>query len=227
MLNTRATQDLETLFVTSWSIWYNRNQKVFEDASHSPDQVWFYAATTRYDYRKATALCNQNQTSNVGRWEAPPSGMCKVNVDGAVSGDGGLSSVGVIIRNNKGEAITALCKLLLGQYSSLEKKKSIALENGILLAKVMELTQVIFESNALTVIQDFQVKETNGSSGHLYQGIISLLESFCSWKVCHLKREYNKAAHALAQYAKCNGTNQVWKGCVPWMVQHIIQSDCS
>ena len=59
MLNTRATQDLEILLVTSWSIWYNRNQKVFEDGSLSPDQVWFFATTTRFDYREAAALCNQ------------------------------------------------------------------------------------------------------------------------------------------------------------------------
>ena len=32
-LNTGATQDLEILLVTSWSIWYNRNQKVFEDGT--------------------------------------------------------------------------------------------------------------------------------------------------------------------------------------------------
>ena len=152
--------------------------------------------------------------------------MCKVNVDGAVSGDGKLSSVGVIIRNNEGAPIAALCKLLPGQYSSLETE-IIALENGIILAEEMGLTQVIFESDALTVVQDLQVKEVNGSSGNLYQGIIDLLESFCSWKFCHLKREYNKAAHVLAQFAKCNGTNQVWKGCVPWMIQHIIESERS
>ncbi|XP_030969854.1 uncharacterized protein LOC115990137 [Quercus lobata] len=180
MLNTGATQDLETFLVTSWSIWYNRNQKVFEDDDLSLDQVWFFAVATRFDYREATALCNKNQTSDAGRWEAPPSGMCKVNVDRVVSRDGRLPSV-----------------------------------------------EVIFESNALTDVQDLQAKETNGSSGHLYQGIVTLLESFCSWKVCHLKRKYNKSAHALAQFAKCNGTNQVWKGCVPWMVQHIIESDCS
>ena len=97
----------------------------------------------------------------------------------------------------------------------------------MILAKEIRLTQVIFESDALTVVQDLQVKEVNGSSGHLYQGIIDLLESFCSWKVCHLKREQNKAAHVLAQFAKCNGTNQVWKGCIPWMIQHIIESERS
>ena len=147
-------------------------------------------------------------------------------MDEAVSGDGRLSNVEVIIRNNEGESIGALCKFLLGEYSRLETE-IIALENGIIVAKEMELTQVIFVSDALTVVQDLQAKETNGSSGHLYQGIFALLESFCSWKVCHLKREYNKAAHALAQFAKCNGTNQVWKGCVSWMVQHIIEFDCS
>ena len=59
MLKSRASQDLEILLVTSWSIWYNRNQKVFEDGSLSPDQVWFFAVSTRFDYREATALCNQ------------------------------------------------------------------------------------------------------------------------------------------------------------------------
>lgn len=43
-----------------------------------------------------------------------------------------------------------LCKLLPRQFSSLEIE-IIALENGILLAKEMELTQVIFESDVLTV----------------------------------------------------------------------------
>ena len=136
-----------------------------------------------------------------------------------------MSCVGVIIRNNDGAPIAAQCKLLPGHYSSLETE-IIALENGIILDKEMGLSRVIFESDALTVVQDLQVKEVNGSSGHLYQGIIDLLESFCSWKVCHLNREYNKVAHVLAQFAKCNGTNQVWKGCVPGMMQHIIESEC-
>ena len=84
-------------------------------------------------------MCNENQTSDAGRWEAPPSDMCKVNVDGAVSGDSRSSSVGVIIRNSKGEPIAPFCKLLPGQYLSLETE-IIALENGILLAKEMGLT---------------------------------------------------------------------------------------
>ena len=51
-----------------------------------------------------------------------------------------------------------------------------ALEKGILLAKEMALTQVIFESNALTMVQEILSKESNGCLGHLYQGIKDLLK---------------------------------------------------
>ena len=147
--------------------------------------------------------------------------MYKINVD-----DGRPSNVGVIIRNSKGEPIAALSKILKGQYLSLETE-IVALEKGILLAKELELSQVIFKSNALTIVQDIQTEETNGSLGHLYQGISVLLKSFRSWKICHLKREHNKVAHELAHYARCYGTNQVWKGCAPPIIQHLIQLECS
>ena len=94
MLKYGAPQDLEILLVASWSIWYGRNQKVFQDGNLSPDQVWCFAASTRLDYRQANDLCNQSQTAGVGKWEAPPPGWCKVNVDGAVSRDGSMSVLG-------------------------------------------------------------------------------------------------------------------------------------
>ena len=74
-------------------------------------------------------------------------------MDGATSNDGCPSSVGVIIRDSKGETVAALCEVLQGQYSSLETE-IVALEKGILLAKEMALTWVIFEFDALTMVQD-------------------------------------------------------------------------
>ena len=60
---------------------------------------------------------------------------------------------------------------------------------------------------------------------HLIQGISQNLKSFIVWKINHLKRDCNKVARVLAQFAKCSGTNQVWKGVSPPMVQHLIQLD--
>ena len=54
---------------------------------------------------------------------------------------------------------------------------------------------------------------------------LELLGSFKSWKVKHLKREYNKAAHVLAQVAKAAGISQQWRGLEPPMIQRILLVD--
>ena len=127
------------------------NQKVFKDVCNSAAQIWCSTNTIRWDFKEAMRLCLQSQNNEALRWEAPPLGMFKINVDGATSNDGRPFSAGVIIRGNKGKLLAALNKVLQGQYSSLESK-IMALENGILLAKEMALSLVIFESNALTLV---------------------------------------------------------------------------
>lgn len=60
---------------------------------------------------KATKLISQRS------WVAPPPGYVKVNVDGASSIDGsGISGVGVIIRDEMGGVVAALCKALPLHY---------------------------------------------------------------------------------------------------------------
>ena len=45
-------------------------------------------------------------------WLKPPNGYFKVNVDGAYANDDSHSSVGVIIRDDKGHPIATLSKVL-------------------------------------------------------------------------------------------------------------------
>jgi len=122
------------VLVTSWTIWYSRNKNVFENVRHSAEQIWSSAKTIRWEFKEATALWLQNQNNEAARWEVPPSGWTKINVDGATSNDGRPSSIGVIIRDSKGETVAAFCEVLQGQYSSLETE-IVALEKWILLAK--------------------------------------------------------------------------------------------
>lgn len=159
-----TSQDLETFFGVAWAIWYNRNQKVFENIDHSPAQVWNYARRLILDFKEASSLCCQNQQPVFLGWKAPPPGVFKINVDGATSADGRLSSIGVVIRDTKGDTIAALCKSLPDQYSS-EETEIFVVENGVLLAKELELSQVYVESDALMVVQDIQAGNTNGSLG--------------------------------------------------------------
>ncbi|KAK9985835.1 hypothetical protein SO802_030786 [Lithocarpus litseifolius] len=119
----------------------------------------------------------------------------------------------------------AWCKYLQGQYSVTETE-ALAVECGVLLARDMELSHIIIESDALAAIQGILAAETEGSLGHVYQGILSILSSFSSWSIKHVKRDYNRVAHELAQFARKNETSQVWKGSSFPIVQQLVQAEC-
>ncbi|KAL0015087.1 hypothetical protein SO802_002156 [Lithocarpus litseifolius] len=72
ILHDGTTQDLEIFSVTAWSIWYSRNQNVFENTNHSPEQVWSIPKALWWDYKEPDALCNRSQHHETIRWEAPP-----------------------------------------------------------------------------------------------------------------------------------------------------------
>ena len=99
------------------------------------------------------------------------------------------------------------------------------MECGLLLAKEHKLPHIILESDALTVVSNVTAAETSGWFGHVYQGIRGLLSSFSSWNVKHVKRECNKAAHMLAQYARQKEESYVWKGFCPPVVVQVIQEE--
>lgn len=80
--------------------------------------------------------------------------------------------------------------------------ETLAIEASILLAKEMELSNVIIESDALVAIQSVEKGETGGCLGHLVLGITLLLNGFNSWSFNHVKRMYNRVAHELAQEAR-------------------------
>ena len=46
-----------------------------------------------------------------------------------------------------------------------------------------------------------------------------------SWKVKHLKRVYNTAAHDLAQAAKASGISQLWRDSEPPIIQRALLVD--
>ena len=122
-------------------------------------------------------------------------------MDGATTERGRNSSIGVIIRDYKGEAIAGMCRLLNGNFSVLETKL-LAMEAGILLAKDLGFQQIIIESDSLLAAHSISAKIISGEIGHIVQGMLRNLDCFGSWKVQHVEREFNRVAHELAHYAR-------------------------
>ena len=176
----------------------------------TPLQVWDLARSVVEDFHEVNdKLYSANQHSNVG-WMAPSPGYFKVNVDGASPLDGnGISGVGAIVRNG-GKVVAALCKALPSCYPA-EWTKLFALEQGIIMAQQLAISNVIIESDAALVIQAISQDLCGGEVGHLIQGILGAKSSFTDCSFRHVNRAFNGAAHELAQYAKWNNVSHVWK----------------
>ena len=120
--------------------------------------------------------------------------------------------------------MAALCSPLQS-YFSAELKEVFALEQGVLFAQELQLPRVIFEFDALAVIQAVNDKATGSFYGHLILGILQNCESFESCHFKHLSRSSNSVAHELAQHARRTGNCQIWKGVAPPFVLSFLQSD--
>ena len=84
---------------------------------------------------------------------------------------------------------------------------------------------MIVESDLFSVVQRILSKDLSGGIGHIVHGILDFLEDFSSWQVWHLKRDFNRVAHELAHFAKCNDVNQVWRGASHPIVRSLIHLD--
>ena len=121
-----------------------------------------------------------------------------------------------MIRDRRGVMVAARSNMLAARYD-VEVTEALAIEEGILLVHDMMLSQVIIESDRLAVVQATNSRSFHGGMGPIIQGASSLLSQFCSWKAEHLKRDYNKGAHEVAQFARNTRMSQTWIGTEPLM----------
>ncbi|XP_030924777.1 uncharacterized protein LOC115951770 [Quercus lobata] len=169
---------LDFFFAIAWSIWHNRNKIIHNESGLPPGLIWDFAKNIVEEFEEASTWDYTPLLSPLHSWATPPLGFAKVNVDGACSIDGsGISGVGVIIRDESGGVIAALSKALPSHFPA-EWTEFIALEQGILLAQELNLTHVIFESNASSVISAVSQGKNGGSMGHFVQSIRSASSYF-------------------------------------------------
>ncbi|KAL4283563.1 hypothetical protein GQ457_16G029270 [Hibiscus cannabinus] len=117
-------------FVIIWSIWLTRNEIVFEKKKVDVSQIlyvaksrlafWFKAkhpesVLSREDIFTDPLLADKSKNMGKSRsrlvsWSPPPSGTLKLNVDGAVTRDGGLGGVGGLLRNSEGKCLLSFSR---------------------------------------------------------------------------------------------------------------------
>ncbi|XP_050246522.1 uncharacterized protein LOC126694332 [Quercus robur] len=97
-----------------WGIWKSRNE-VWHGGKKRPGLIIVINALRLLeDYHSANVKSSQSSsnTQNIAIWKPPPPGYFKVNVDGALFAKSKQSGVGVIVRDEDGNVVAAMCRKL-------------------------------------------------------------------------------------------------------------------
>ena len=137
-----------------------------------------------------------------GRWTPPHDDWYKINVDGAVFKESSSCGIGIIIRNERGELMGAMSKMLEFPLGALEVEAK-AFEEGLQLAADLGLRQVVLEGDAKVVTDvlrgccspPISIKMIiDGIKGQKYNALV--------WEVSCVCMNFNMAVHLLARNAQ-------------------------
>lgn len=147
-------EDAVKIVTIAWAIWNQRNV-VLHGAAECLPKVTLERAMTLLEAYKMAHMVHEGKSGRTSygamcSWQAHPLGVLKINADGATFDKQGVG-LGVIIRDHRGEVISAACshlKTILA--ANITEAKAIIL--GLKLAMQCNARSVIVESDSLQVI---------------------------------------------------------------------------
>ena len=181
------------------------------------------------EYRAANDI-RQVDNPGVGPlaiWKPPDLERYKVNVDGAIFKHRKKAGIGMVIRDEFGEVIATLSKIVNAPLGVVEIEAK-AMEAGVSFARDVGIREVVFESDSLIICKALQGDGGAPSSiQNVLKGILELTTSLRSFSFSHVKRQGNVPTHLLAQFAKELENYVVWLEECPSFLEHACAHDMS
>ncbi|KAK0587875.1 hypothetical protein LWI29_030314 [Acer saccharum] len=151
--------DFDLICVVWWRVWFRRNQLLFSNTIMPMDGIVDWAVNFLANFKEARGVeqCERaGQTKDI-RWKTPTAGCVKINLDAALSVAKGVSGVGVVVRDWKGEVLASCCQRFEVCFPPLIAEV-VAVLTGMRLALQLGLFPAMVESNALAVVELISAK---------------------------------------------------------------------
>jgi ribonuclease HI len=199
-------KDVAGLFATLiWVVWNNRNNCVWNDTKesgrnlgHKARQLWEEWFSAQQIQAGQQVIMQQNQ---VVRWQKPPEGWYKCNVDAGFHRDKYRTSGGWCLRDHVGGFVAAGTSWMEGNCSVIEG------ESIVLLDTLRELEQrgishVVVETDSKSLVDAIHHLHVGSSEFSLLVcQIKNVLFANPNFMVRFVKRQANIVAHTLAMAA--------------------------
>lgn len=226
-METPGEKNWEEFAITTWGLWNNRNS-VRHGGNYKRGKTIVWEAR-KYENEVRDSLPNQGSAAppcpQRKHQIPPPLGEYKVNIDAAVFKEQSCCRIGVVIRNDKGQLMGALCKRVSYPWGALEAEAKAA-EIGVCLAQVLGLKDIVVEGDSLLVIQALKGSTIPALPIlKIMEGVKRCLRNFSSWMIAHTRRNNNAISHLLAKNAMNVSDCVIWVEDTPPIIESQILND--
>jgi len=173
---------------------------------------------------RAEDLGQGGQSSN-GRWVKPAPNNIKINWDAALDGRKKLMGMGIVVRDSQGEVKAAMCDVI-PYIRDPVVAEAIGARCAVQFGRNLGLESIEFEGDTREIILALRnPAEVDSIHGYLLTETRQLLDSLSSWRVSHVRREGNMAAHLLAKFALSKQSQRVWLNSCPSVLLSAVNAD--
>jgi hypothetical protein len=210
-------------------IWLRRNSFVFDGEFTPLDVLVRNALDQVAAFNQADLRLNGRETTvprNIAEaWQCPEVGCVKLNWDAAVDKANNKIGLGVIVRDSTSMVVAMQCSTrdFLCDSGAAEALGAWTAAN---LSCTLGLQRIILEGDAQEVVLAL-CKDgiCRGSYGNVLNDAKFLLTHVPEWRVKHVRRSANMAAHRLAKMALVLGENRIWRDDYPSSMREIVIAD--
>ncbi|XP_024171590.1 uncharacterized protein LOC112177537 [Rosa chinensis] len=156
------------------------------------------------------------------KWECPPRGRLKINIDGAFRSESGTGGIGVVVRDDLGIGLVVIARPFLQAHSAINMEAE-ACRDGLLLGIHQGWTNIDIESDSALLIAALKSKEENLSEvSRILDDCRDYMSAFQYVRARHAYREANGVTHRLAHLASLFSINDVWLDETPAIIQDVL-----
>ncbi|PRQ57087.1 putative ribonuclease H-like domain, reverse transcriptase zinc-binding domain-containing protein [Rosa chinensis] len=225
MMDFLTVDQRDYFFMGLWAIWTERNNILWKGVSFQPMNLVQWTSSLLEDYQKYHPKAVKKKGRPKVKWQCPPSGRLKINVDGAFCLEDGRGGIGVVVRDDSGKGIAALARPFVHAHSILHMEAE-ACRAGLLLGIYQGWADVDIESDSAILIAALKSEEKNFSEvSRVLDDCKEYFNAFQSIRVRHIYREANGVANRLAHLASSVYFDDVWLGETPAIIQDVLYED--
>ena len=189
-----------------WSMWREINERLWNNVQRPPNLVTLHSIAYLCEWIQIKEKNCVSQTPCLGnvcpKWHPSPHSLLKCNCDASVLYDNNELGFGAILKEDM-SAFIAYKGLRLPRLPTVKEGEALALFEAMTWVHSMGYSMVIFEIDCKEVVDALQHGLPNDSNfGLILRRCHLLLCSEQSFKVVHVRRTANEAAHAIARRSR-------------------------